>query len=287
MNKYTHQIDLWPLEDYFFGGETTFGEASGASGKKYYAYSNPYPQQTSILGLLRYLLLESNSLLPVGNNKEEVNKLIGAQSFNPSQTKNPQDFGAIKALSPLFIAYENNLLRFAHELYDFQFDFQENKSAVLDKVQKQNVPFVHNLNPKNNIKGDIKLVNQDGKTISISQVFSSNHQIGIFKESTEEGFYKQEFYRLNKGFKFSFFADLNFQNQQSINSSIVFFGGEQKHFHVEVKPLGNLDLTQNFTKDKARRLILLSDAYVEEDLFQYCDFAITDTQDFRRSEELV
>ena len=52
-------IQLAPLSDFFFGGEATFGQGQN---QHYFVRSNPWPQQTTLLGMLRYELLKSAPL---------------------------------------------------------------------------------------------------------------------------------------------------------------------------------------------------------------------------------
>ena len=59
MSKVTYKITLTPVEGYFFGGETTFGEGQA---KNYFAKSNLLPQETALLGMLRYQILKLKGL---------------------------------------------------------------------------------------------------------------------------------------------------------------------------------------------------------------------------------
>ena len=56
----TKLIKLTPLGEFFFGGDVTFGKANKRS---YYVQSRRFPQQTTLLGMLRYELLKKNNLL--------------------------------------------------------------------------------------------------------------------------------------------------------------------------------------------------------------------------------
>ena len=90
-----YRIQLTPLDTLFFGGENTFGQDSGAN---YFAQSNRFPQQTTLLGVLRHQILMQNDAFPLTNdNKEKATQLIGAHSFDVNAHN---QFGSIKSLSP-------------------------------------------------------------------------------------------------------------------------------------------------------------------------------------------
>jgi CRISPR-associated protein Cmr3 len=57
MAKYL--IKLYPIDRYFFGSDVTFG----ADNSNYFVRSVYFPQQTTLLGMLRYYLLLQNNML--------------------------------------------------------------------------------------------------------------------------------------------------------------------------------------------------------------------------------
>jgi hypothetical protein len=86
---YTHLITLRPLDIFFFGSERTFGNDEGVN---YSAETRRYPQQTTLLGLLRHLGYLDAGIGPDG---------IG-ESFVADKNVHHSTFGFIKAISPLF-----------------------------------------------------------------------------------------------------------------------------------------------------------------------------------------
>ncbi len=68
-------IKLTPVDQFFFGGNITFGENKAT--QNYLVRSEKYPQQTTLLGMLRYQLLKTNSLLKIDRNytKDELVKM--------------------------------------------------------------------------------------------------------------------------------------------------------------------------------------------------------------------
>src|ERR1035437_5105326 len=95
-------IRLKPLTPYFFGGENTFGD----NNQSYYVRSNYLPQQTTLLGFLRYELLLQNKLLGTDPEKKDWKSLIGKKSFQKENGAYISEFGAIKKISPVFLSSE-------------------------------------------------------------------------------------------------------------------------------------------------------------------------------------
>lgn len=100
-------IKLTPLDKFFFGQKKTFGDDNA----NYFVYSSHFPQQTTLLGLLRYQLLQIAGEDVFKDNKiQDTNKaakLIGKQSFSPF-VKDKLQFGIIESLSPVFIIDKKN-----------------------------------------------------------------------------------------------------------------------------------------------------------------------------------
>ncbi len=92
-----YNIILKPLSPFFWGTE----QVSELGNKRsYYLQSALYPQQTAILGMLRYQALAQYGLLsaPGSNRPLEGKNLIGESSFT---NQNTDGYGAIQQLSPV------------------------------------------------------------------------------------------------------------------------------------------------------------------------------------------
>lgn len=109
-----YDITLTPEERFFFGGEVIFGQANEPDQRRrsYLVRSRVLPQQTSLLGMLRYEILRANSCLaPYAANKngecpkwDKAGKLVGKTGFTVDAAKPETDkYGMIKALSPLLL----------------------------------------------------------------------------------------------------------------------------------------------------------------------------------------
>jgi|GEM_PF-807109 len=105
MQAKPYLITFTPIESFFFGGSESFSEG-------YIAESLKYPQPTTILGCLRFSILESKGLLmldeekgrrfPDENKKAEYQKLTGS-SYAAGLNEEDGDLGIIEKLSPVFI----------------------------------------------------------------------------------------------------------------------------------------------------------------------------------------
>lgn len=101
-------VKFCPLQYYFFGGEQTLG---GGNEQNYFAKSRSIPQQTTLLGSLRYQLLAENEALRGEKKHGEASKIVGENSFNYKlglgDSEDEKDlkfgYGLIQNLSPLFL----------------------------------------------------------------------------------------------------------------------------------------------------------------------------------------
>jgi CRISPR-associated protein Cmr3 len=320
MPKYL--IELTPIDTFFFGGETTFGQGDSAN---YFAKSNLFPQQTTLLGVLRYVLLQINDLLPLTNaNKSQANCLIGTESFDPSVSK--QNFGAIERISPLFMRHNaTNYFVRSKEFLDvndtispLELELKTIGSRQLNnQVAMQTIPLLKTsdgkvFNPKESFAESLVAADE---VKAISSVFKGKQKVGITKykngipklskgykkemPDNSLGFYKQTFYRLDSGWSFAFYAEIadsykvdGKKESVKIEDSIVKMGGENRPFQVKFQKVENFDFEKfdNQYQDNEKntpqysdfkKVILLSDAYLELCIYQKCLFALTDVVDFR------
>lgn len=287
-------VKLTPHDKFFFGGERTFGENNLAN---YFVVSNYFPQQTGVLGMVRHQLL-----LQCGNNtifkdnkivgKTKADSLIGAHSFKVDGGFN---FGAIQLLSPVFLCDSN-----AGDTKDAYY-FPANKEyqwheKLNDDCKKKTVkkflqielsprPLLKDYDPKFGLP-DL-FMNKNGELKKYEDIFKKQRQVGIRKKyeggTDDKAYYIQFYYKLTKDFSFAFIVELNAVATFS-SQDVVIFGGEQQAFKMEVSDFkGKFEtLIPNFEKSNASdKVVLVSDAYVTGDIMKTCDFAITETVDFR------
>lgn len=311
-------VKLTPHDKFFFGGENTFGDGDK---RNYFVKSNYYPQQTTLLGLIRYQLMVQNKNGIFENNKigkpEDAAKLISHKSFDINDTNFA--FRKIKELSPVFIVYGNEEFLF-HGNKEYQWVESEGKiekkEFILRQFAKKSsgnstvisgkkfIPYLEKFKVKD-VLPDL-LVN---KNLSIKKfydydkdkekpeanekdkkcngIFIEHKQIGIRKnyegKSEENAFYVQYFYKLIKGYSFAFILKLE-DGVEFKTNELVSIGGEQSKFRMEVSEK-NIEF-ENIVPDyeqsiNSNKIVLVSDAFVSNEILEVCDFAVTETIDFR------
>lgn len=304
-NARTFEVTITPLEPYYFGGEKTFfKEPDSNESQEYYVRSNVYPQQTALLGAMRYVLLEQNGLLPIHSFKREATALIGATSFDFSQTG--QTFGVIKELSPIFFKNSEGWLRETERDNDISLiDRAGSVSLIAGRGAKETKT---NLLKGYNVKDGIakSWVNSNGKVFDNRSkqqiIFRHTEQVGIQKnkgEGDQESFYKQVYIKLENDFSFVFQITLhenvpfvfvpNGPDQKQIRFADALFtmGGERSPFRLQVKDLERQDINYQDIirapqRSNAPKLTLLSDAIMDLDGLNRSKFVLAETVDFRQ-----
>lgn len=107
MNDANFLVTFKPLDEFAFGMERNFKyEGLTVEGQvSYFVRSSYMPEQTTILGSLRYAVLANKKLIrsdfQYRDDKEKVTELIGGESFDFN--KDNQKFGVIESISPVFL----------------------------------------------------------------------------------------------------------------------------------------------------------------------------------------
>ncbi|MDR2011242.1 MAG: CRISPR-associated protein Cmr3 [Bacteroidales bacterium] len=308
-------IILKPLDWFFFGGERTHGEGDESD---YLAKSNLFPQQSAVLGMLRYQLLKQNNLLTVTGVKKTpaeisaINDLVGTMSFNMTHKESVVDFKKIKKISSVCIAKENVNKSMGYDFYN---------PVPLDYGYEEEINFVEidnlylNRNIKSENKNTAKIIDdnnvfdhktynnyakwqsQSGNIVNESDIWLDKRKIGITKpkegeNNNEKSFYKQEYLFFNKGFVYAFFAELD----EELQSDKVFIGGQRSVFDMKVIPVNentdvqklheqNIPLKERDNK-RDNKIVLISDCFVEslEKLNNLCLFHWSASVPFRNIE---
>ena len=110
----TYLVKIRPLDLFSFSTDqkNEYPEDSFLTGKEtYFLRSRKMPPQTTVLGMLRYILLDSEGLLKPDFNYSQqeriaMENLIGKASFSFLSDTDEQTFGSIHSLSPLFLINE-------------------------------------------------------------------------------------------------------------------------------------------------------------------------------------
>lgn len=282
-----YQIKLTPVDTFFFGGEKHDENLEA----NYFVESLPYPQQTALLGILRYFLLAKNPNVFNGKSiidKTEAEKLIGRSSFD--YDKPPADYGKISSLSPLYFIHKNEPYFFAP--FDFGFDLSTDFKLSKHNKEKNKT---ENYNAKDhyyNVASQ-KLINAKDEMKELSSITSDVVQVGNEKagkgEPRDKKFYKQFSKRLSEGWCFCVDVELADGSGIMDNDAVFLpFGGEKSYFKLEVKkqPKAIFAMPQKYRRDVSY-IFCQTDCFVDASVLNEADFAVNSYVSFRNLQSKV
>ena len=317
----TYLITLTPTGKFFFGGDMTFQVGSDEKDefntkfKSYIIRSNKYPQQTSLLGMLRFLILRNDPNAFDANEQKIINSetaighakgLIGAESFRMGKTNG---YGKIKQLYPCFIQKDRVPIRYLERDYKYKILFkdclgQTNKKDTLD------IPEITGYKAKDGISS-LYLI--DDVEVPESDIFIKDVSNGINRDIKtgkvdENAYFKQVCYRFNDKiyeyekpeyenkreckkdgdgkdiykpckYSFAFYADLDITAEELKKyneNNLVSLGGDNSQFIINIKE-------ESPEKDglHGNCVVLESPAYLYPEELEKVRFAITDTIPFK------
>lgn len=305
-NKYL--VKLIPLGKFFFGGDMTF-QSDSLKGNEvtnyasYIIHSFKMPQQTSLLGMLRFLLLSNNDQL--FDSKEnhikkgvvnEVMAWIGEKSFNVKSDHIEANFGKIDRLGPCFLYNQKECKAYFKEGYDADLDVDFSKSICANINQvKMEIPQIRmRKNKSPNYSGKEQLgtyyITPDGTDRKKEEdLFKKDSRIGIDKDYEGKvknaAFYKQISYRLERDFCFAFEVEAK-ADLTVYSGTFVKLGADDSNFLFKAELS---DGQCGFLPHEADslRVVLLSDSYLplfvekEKKTMEYVRYAITRVRPFR------
>jgi len=308
----TYTFILKPTKPFFFGGEKSSFDFAD-----YLMHSRYFPQQTSALGLVREHILGVAGLLGKTRlEKSLCDKYIGDGSFNGKF-----DQGSIIGLSPVQVAAIDVKLNIVDTLYATRFDLNLNSELFKIKFNyghenekdKENLGFLklngkyYNskeksmiefrffktkaLNKEINFEADyVKDLqnNLDINKIDNNGVFIKTEKTGNTKnymgQANDNAFYKQVSFDLNRGYAFAFEVNIDdeiFHTSLAVKNKIIRFGGRASSFSLNVIPEKKLmTLAENTGGNK---ILLLSDAYVDNEIYDQINASISETLTFRHA----
>ncbi|MBK9257712.1 MAG: hypothetical protein IPM42_19820 [Saprospiraceae bacterium] len=267
-----YKIKIKPLEYYFFGGEKHNEEFEA----NYFVESLDYPQQTTLLGMIRYFLLQENNMLGGKSLSKEIQDdakiLIGEQSFKYGAEFK---FGKITNLSPLYFSKENDEDYFFAPL-DVQFKMDDDFI-----LSKNNVAY----NAKDFSK-EIKqsLYSTKSKPIAISEIIKDIKQVGNKKGekgvTEDKAFYKQNMKKLEEDWSFCVDAEIDVELEQK--EYFIPFGGEKCFFKLTLKQGEAVHPSYPSAHQRKQPSILcISDCFIDGNKVKHLPFAVTDFVSFR------
>jgi len=290
MSKY--QITLTPVDKFFFGGDMTFKVGNDENDKhnsqfmSYIIESMIFPQQTSLLGMLRFLILRNAGSDVFNNdkivNETRVNTLIGERSFMVG-AKN--DFKTIKNLSHVRIRRTDGKqtadLEFAPLYRELTFNDATYGTYNLNDIS---IPKLDDYEAKKGI--DVMLTDGENK-YKLDDIFVKDRRVGINRDInsgivSDGALFKQVSYRFNnKNAKHCFVFDAEIDESvpfESYNGQVVSVGADNSQFVIgitkDVKEMISLAPYKN-------AVCLLSPTSLRRDEAKKAIFAITRLMSFR------
>lgn len=279
-----YKIQLTPLEPYTFGTDQglPFNGIENNSGKEsYYVLSKTVPEQTTIWGMLRYVMLQKANLVHDNfeysrDDREKIKDLIGSESF--SFSKNEQDFGRLCGISPIF------LQDFEKKLY--MKNPQNNKSTIgYDPIKMESAtrwsskgeihfPEKGEYDAKEGtaqgwirIEPLTKEEKQKKKKRVISMLVDKKLYTAIRKEGKDDAFFKREAFTMKKGYAFVVYAEVK-EDQIPVfpQKTVCYMGAKKSAFEFEasmtdknaIKEIVD-DVSSQFKQDGPQWTIAISD----------------------------
>lgn len=291
-------VKLKPMHQFFFGGERIFRK-KGEDKADYLMRSNYFPQQTAVLGMVRYLMLKNcaNPEIFANNRIQDKNKaadLIGKQSFS---VDDDFEFGKIKGLSPLFVRCEKANKNY----FPLNREYLNGKeNELLQLTQKYGHYCLKNYDPKDGLVEGLTDLSAKIR-LSYQDIFREERQVGIrknYKGKTEDNAYYLQYFKkfqpTRKTNDQNWEQDLRFAFHLELDKTVKFdftpetpafvtLGAEQQVFALTTEQteenfhrlLPNYEASENYDK-----LVLVSDAMAPAKI-EGCEFAIADTIPFR------
>ncbi len=286
----TYLVKLTPLEPYFFGTEKTFSfqGVKKTVRDSYYIRSKDVPEQTTLLGMLRFVVLagEKGLLKSDFNYSEEetekMKELIGERSFDYS-AEEVQDFGSIKKLSPVFLINEQGEYlvknpfhnKAANGYQPMEMEVQtlatSHGSITLPKVGEYDAKNGYGRGYFNVASGKV----EDGLFRAVNATGSRKNG----REDRENSFFKKEMKLLKKGYSFALFVDADKLPEETV----CYMGQKRSAFRMTaVEAENNLEdkVKAAFAGSKEPWQYALSDIVLEK-VPVYSEFAIVEKKQVR------
>lgn len=290
-------VKLTPTGKFFFGGDMRFGvNGKDEKNSSYIIESSKMPQQTSLLGMMRFLLLSNNNdLFDIKNNcirnGVSVDDLIGKSSFSVSDGSE-NTFGKIITLGPCCVYRDGKRYFKAPMDNGFSSINWDNVTSAVINGKNVELPELKVINDKKkeelykgkHIFESFFMDYSSKEVIKENEIFKKDTRIGIDKENEGKrqtnAFYKQISYRLEESYCFAFDIEVDDDiDLTEYNGQLVNLGADASTFVFEAEIIQTLekDIPEGLT------VVLLSDTYITKDDIDKCEirYSITQTRPFR------
>lgn len=272
----TYLVRMTPLEPFTFGGEKGFRFESqdvekgrnNTANISYYQTSRELPEQTTIIGMLRYLILRHNGVAKdfckyTNDDKQKIHELIGESSFSFQN----REFlmGKLKSVSPVFIVdQEQNFEKISYYIRNPLNNIGDktyrpmkmNTQKIVTSVGKIELPVVDSDNgytTKTHLNYgylNIGTVDQP-KAEFVENMFESRLITGNRKnnkknnkKNDEDGFFKRQAlcFKCEKDKKYSFAVFVECEDGILPKNMLSYMGLKKSSFRVECTKVIENDL---------------------------------------------
>lgn len=292
MPKYI--LELKPTGVYFFGGEnrrsTGNEDRQAERTANYFLKSLAFPQQSTVLGAVRFFFLQYVCPDSVFNQNRIVDadgaaKYIGQRSFDIKGTD--FKFGKIEAISEVFLRKDKqNYLALPFDKWSEEFG----ELSIVADTQ------THYL-PRYDAKNHYETVFTNGKDkIGFCDIFKEHTQSGNFKgnegDDDEDGFYKQQYYRLGQGWSFA----VELETAEDLSplmaqpTKFIRLGGENRLFSLQIQEsdFERDKLMSSYSHSRYPKIVLTADTYLKSPYSASdCIFSCVRTKPFRHLSSTV
>lgn len=283
------RIRLTPTGHYFFGGERGFGydkQLKRQMSDSYFIRSLDVPSQTTLFGVLRYILGVKDGRL-----RENAERLIGKQSY--SLLDENEDFGIIRSISPVYLSKQ--------DYYYIRTPFDHKNGSVYNPLSRSpgvqvdviNYPcreirkvYPSDYNAKAGLPSSFMSLSEK-KIVEDNEIFRSSVEVVSRKNKdasgNEDGFAKKEYKRLAQGWSFVFFAELDAISIPDYNRSAV-LGKDSSVFTVDMVEGEEPNVASLFKDREFGFLYFQSPAYISggaKALIEASDFSILGSESLR------
>lgn len=224
---------LKPLDIYFLGGERNFqfGKAKSSDKVEYYLKSEYLPQQSTLVGMLRFMMLSKAGLLNEDGfvrddivraaNREKnashsaaQDELIGKSGFHANAKKALEDYGKLYEVGPLFVVKRTEDGN--HRLV--RTPLNHKKGADVKSYQPFHMKSGYRTGNGNNMILPIDYCAKDGiedsyididdggRIYGIDEIFGEKEHTRIGRSLDEDGYFKMMYRYLKDGYSFGFYS---------------------------------------------------------------------------------
>lgn len=247
-------VKITPLEPYSFGNDQNFvyPEEQSTGKESYFVRSKEIPEQTTILGLLRYLVLKEHGLLRTDfqytpEERQQMKQCIGGRSFSYLE-KEKQDFGDIHEISPVFLLNEKEeiLIRNPfHNKAERGYHPMQMEAGIKTSNGTISLPKPGEYDAKNGYAdGYYNLSTQEIEHGLFHTLVVSGNRKNEKQGSNKDCFFKRELKQLvnmerpEATYSFGVFADV----EKLPEKAVGYMGKKKSAFLIETKEVDDMDL---------------------------------------------